>query len=171
MQIEGAAIRRCQINFEIAGMDDKSGWSIDGEGNTIHKAVGDANGCDFEDTKPECFARDHLNHVYIVQQPMFFQFSFDIGEREFSTIHRHAQFGENPGQSADMIFMPMGQHNAAYHIAVFDQVCDVGNDNIHAEQFLIGEHQTCVNDKNVVLPANCKAVFAEFSQAAEWNDL
>jgi hypothetical protein len=53
---------------------------------------------------------------------------------------------------------------------VFNEVGDIGNYDIHAEQFRLGEHQAGVDHDNVVFPAKGQAVHAEFAKAAEGDD-
>ena len=70
-----------------------------------------------------------------------------------------------------MVFVAVGEHDAAHVLAVLDEIGDVGDDDIDAEQFGFGEHEAGVDDDNVVAPANGHAVHAEFAEAAEGNDL
>jgi hypothetical protein len=66
---------------------------------------------------------------------------------------------------------PWVSTTAANPLAVLDQVGDVGDDNVHAEQFGLGKHEAGVDDDDVVAPANGHAVHAEFAEPAEGNNL
>src|SRR5438045_4636115 len=97
---------------------------------------------------------------------MFFELIFDVGERELGTVDRNIDFGQNPRQATDMVLVTVGEDDGANLIAILHQVADVRNHNVHAQQFGLGEHQSGINDKNVVTPANCHAVHTELAQSA-----
>ena len=98
---------------------------------------------------------------------MLVEFVFDIGQRELGTPDRHVQLGEHPGQGADVVFVAVGEHDAADLRPVFGQIGNVGNDDVHAKKFRFGEHQAGVDDDDVVAPADGHAVHAKFAEAAE----
>ena len=54
-----------------------------------------------------------LNQLDIVEQLVLFQLVFHIGQREFRGIHGDFQLIQNPGQPADVIFMPVREHNGS----------------------------------------------------------
>ena len=70
-----------------------------------------------------------------------------------------------------MVFVPVGEDDAADVLAVFDQVGDVGDDDIDAEQLGFREHEAGIDDDDVVAPANGHAVHAELAETAEGDDL
>ena len=55
-------------------------------------------------------------------------------------------------------------------LLVFDQIGDVRNNNIHAQQLGFRKHQAGVDDNNVVFPAEGEAVHAELAQSAEGDN-
>ncbi len=97
---------------------------------------------------------------------MLFELAFDVGERELGGVDRHLQFTQNPWQATDMILVAVGQDDGADMLAVFDQVGDIGDDNIHPQQFGLGKHETGIDDDDVVCPAKRQAVHTEFAQTA-----
>ena len=116
-------------------------------------------------------AGNHLVQVGIVEQSMLFELALDVGQRELGSVDRNIQLGENPGQTADVVFVPMGQKDRANLVAVFSQVTDVGNNNVHTQQLFFRKHQTGIDDNNVILPAESHAVHAELAQAPQRNHL
>ena len=108
-----------------------------------------------------------LAQVRVVEQAVLFQLVFHQRQRELGAEDRHPQFGKHPGQRADVVFMPVGQNDAADFVAVLDQICDVGNNDIHAEQFGFREHKAGVDDDNVIAVAHGHAVHSEFAEAAK----
>ena len=101
---------------------------------------------------------------------MLFELAFDVGQRELGGVDRNLELAQDPGQAADVVLVAVGQDDGANVRLVLNQVGDVGNDDIHAEQFRLGEHQAGVDHDNVVFPAQREAVHAELAQSAQGND-
>jgi hypothetical protein len=70
-----------------------------------------------------------------------------------------------------VIFVAVGQDDAANALAVLDEVGDVGDNDVDAKQFGFGEHESGVDDDDVVSPADRHAVHAEFAEAPQGDDL
>src|SRR3954454_13207454 len=97
---------------------------------------------------------------------MFFQLAFYERERELSAINWNVQLGQDPGQSADVVLVPMGEENGANFIAILEQVGDVRDYDVYAEQLRFGKHESCIDDDDVIGPAQGHTVHAEFAQPA-----
>ena len=102
---------------------------------------------------------------------MLFQLAFDIRQRELGPVDRNVQLRQNPRQTADVVFMAMGQNDRANLLAVFSQIADIRNNDVHTQQLLFRKHQTGIDDDDVILPAERHAVHAELAQAAQRNHL
>ena len=62
-----------------------------------------------------------------------------------------------------MVFVPVSQNDGAHPLAVLNQVGNIRHYNIHTQQFGFGEHQTSVDDDNVVAPTHGHAVHSELA--------
>src|SRR5215469_15404546 len=102
---------------------------------------------------------------------MLFELAFHVGEGELGGVDGDFKFAEEPGQSADVVLMAVSEDNGADVLFVFDEIRNVGNNDVNAEQFRFREHEAGVNHNNVVFPANREAVHAELAEAAERDDL
>ena len=103
----------------------------------------------------------------LIEQAVLFELFADERERELRAVNRNVEIGDDVGNRADVVFMRVGQNDGAHHALVLFQVGDVGNDDIHAEQFLLGEHEARVNDDDVVAGAQGEHVHSELAQPAE----
>src|SRR3954469_10726622 len=119
----------------------------------------------------EAFAGLNLVHLSVIEQAVFFQLAFDERERELSAIDGDVEFGEDPGQSADVVFVAVRQDDAADFVAVLEQISDIGDNDVHAQQFGFGEHEAGVDDDDVVTPANGHAVHSELAQTTQGNNV
>jgi hypothetical protein len=102
---------------------------------------------------------------------MLVELAFYVGECELGAVDGHVKLGEDPREAADVILMAMRKDDGADEGTVFDEIADVGDDDVDAEELFLGEHQAGVNDDDVVAETEGEAVHAEFAQAAERDDL
>src|SRR2546425_8657315 len=159
------------INFEVAGVNDHAERRMDRQRNAIHQAVRHLNGMNSKRSCLEALAWTNLAQVRAVEEAMFIQLVFDIGERELRSPHRDVQFGENPWQGANMILVAVSQNNPADMLAIFGEIRDFGDNDVHAQKFSLGEHKARIDDDNVVTPAHGHAVHAELAQPTERHDV
>ncbi len=111
-----------------------------------------------------------LDQRGFVEQLVLFEFAFDVGQREFGGVDGNLELAENPGQAADVVLVAVGEDDGADVLLVLNQVGDVGNDDVDAQQLRFGEHEAGVDDDDVVFPAKGEAVHAELAEAAEGDD-
>ena len=171
VQIEQMIVGGRGIDFEVASVNDYAERSVNREGDAIHQAVRHANGMNREHAGLEALAGAHLAQVGVFEQAVLVEFVFHIGQREFCAPHRHVEFGENPGQRADVVLVAVGEDDPANPLAILDEIGNIGNHDIDAEQFGFGEHQAGVDDNNIVAPANGHAVHTELAEAPQRDDL
>ena len=170
MQVEGLVIEGGEIDFEVAGMDDDADRRVDGEGYAINQRMRDADGLDGEGAEGEFFFRRDLDERDFVEELMLFELAFDIGQGEFGGVDGNLELAEDPGKSANVVFVAMSEDDGADMFPVFSEVGDVGHDDVDAQQFRFREHEAGVNNDNVVFPADRQAVHAEFAEATEGDD-
>ena len=112
MEVEGFTVGRRQVDFEVAAVDDDADRGFDGEGDAVDKGVGDADGLNGECAEGELFTGDDFDELGIFQS-VFFKLAVDVGEGELGAVDRDVELGENPGKSADVVFVTMGQDDGA----------------------------------------------------------
>src|SRR5438876_11965165 len=105
MQIEEAIVGGCGVYFEIAGVDENPNSRVDGEGDAIDQAVGDLDGMNGERPHAEALAAHDGMQLRLLQQTVFFQLVFDVGEGEFRAVDRDGELNKNPGEAADVAFV------------------------------------------------------------------
>ena len=171
VQVEKFVVGRRGIDFEVAGVNDHAERRVDRERDAIDQAVRYLDGMDGEGSDLEALAGAHFAQVGVVEQAVLVEFVFDVGKRELGAPDGDVEFGEDPGQRADVVFMAVGEDDAADALAVFGEIRDVGDDDVDAEEFGFGEHESGVDDDDVITPADGHAVHAELAQAAQGDNL
>ena len=66
-----------------------------------------------------------------------------------------------------MVFVAVREDEGAHLLAVLDQIGDIGDDDVDAEQFVFGEHQPGIDDDDVIAPADGHAVHSELAESAQ----
>jgi len=82
----------------------------------------------------------------IMGEAMLLQLCSYQSQRKFGTPDGNIELAEYVWESADVIFVAVGQYYPLHLIGMVEKVSDIGDDDIHAEHFLIGEHQPAIND-------------------------
>ena len=101
---------------------------------------------------------------------MLFKVVFNVGQRELSCVDGDLELVENPGQAADVVHVAVGEDDAADMSLVLNEVSDIGNNDIDAQQLRLWEHESGIDHDNVVFPAQGQAVHAELAQSAEGDN-
>ena len=102
-------------------------------------------------------------------QLVLLQAALDKRPRQTRGIDGNVEFGENVGDSADVILVTVGQHQAADLVAVLNQIADIGDDDVYPEQLTTGEHHAGVNNDDVVAAAQGEHVHTELAESTERN--
>src|SRR5581483_2738767 len=171
VQVKNAVLGGRGIDFEVAGVDHDAQRRADSQRNAVHQTMGHADRMKGERSQPEAVAGSDLVQLHFVEQTVFFQFAFSQRERKFRAVNGDIEFAQNPWQAADVVFVAVSENDAANLIPVLQQVRDVWNNDVYAQQFRLGEHQAGVDHDDVVAPADDHAVHTELTESAERNKL
>jgi hypothetical protein len=129
--------------------------------------MGDADGHDGKWPQRETAAGEYLDELGIVEQAVLVELALHIGESELGAVDRDVELGEDPRETADVVFMPVRKDYPADLRAVLDEIADVGDDDIDAEQLFFGEHEAGVDDEDVVAETQSETIHAELTESAE----
>ena len=169
VQIERLPVDWRRIHLVVAGVNDHARRRAYRQRHAIDRAVRDVDVFDAEASDLRAIAGLHFAQVGRIQQPVFLQPLAHQRQRESGAVDRHVQVAQDVGQGADVIFVPVRQHDGAHPIAILLEVGDVRNDDVHAEQFGFRKHHPGIDDDDVVAAAQHEHVHAELAQPAERN--
>src|SRR6185437_38709 len=80
LQVERMAVRRGEVDLEVAGVEDDAGGGVDGERDAVDERVRDADGHDAEGAERETPAGQHLDELSVVEEAVLVELALDIGE-------------------------------------------------------------------------------------------
>jgi len=142
-------------------LEDDADGGVDGERDAVDEGVRDADGEDGKDAEVEAAAGEDFDEFGVVEEAMLFELAFDVGEGELGAVDGDVEVGEDPGEAADVVLVAVGEDDAADFGAVLDEVGDVRDDDVDAEELFFGEHEAGVDHDDVVAVVECEAVHAE----------
>ena len=98
---------------------------------------------------------------------MLLELAVDVGEGELGAVDGNVvELGEDPGESADVVLVAMGEDDGADEVFILDEVGDVGDNDVDAEELGLGKHEAGVDDDDVVFIAEGETVHAELAESA-----
>ena len=61
-----------------------------------------------------------------------------------------------------MVLMTMGQDNRFNHVAIFQKIADIRDNQIYPQHIFLGEHETGVNHQNFIIHPDNGHVLTDF---------
>ena len=119
----------------------------------------------------ESVLRDELAQLGRAQQAVLVQLGRDQLERELRGPHLgHAHLAQEVRQPADVVFVPVREHDGAHPVGAVLEVAEVRQHEVDAEMLVAREGQACVDDDDVLVQLEDGHVLADLTEPAEGND-
>ena len=171
LQVNLVSEDRRVIDLEVAGMDDRPGRRIDGQGRCILNRVICLN-----ELYPETARVDGLtegNHLAADLRHHIFLFELVLNDAhgKLRGIEGHRQLVQDIGNRPDMVFMSVGDENALDLVFILDQKGNIGYDKVDPRHVVLGERHSAVNDDDTVAVAESCHIHSDEFNAAQGNDL
>lgn len=132
--------------------------------------MGDADGFDFEVAELECVSHCEGVVIHFDSPGSFFHFVSDHGLGEGRAVNGDVEFGEEEGEGADVVFVGVGDNDAANFVFVLSKVGEIGDYDIDAVVLFVWEADSAIDNDDVVFGFDDGAVFTDFSGTAEGDD-
>ena len=163
--------QRRVVDLEVAGMNDNAGRTLDGKSQRIGNGMVHMDRLHRETAQLDLLAGAYLVENGAGGQTMLLQLVFDQSDGELGRIDGHIELFEQIRQTADMIFMTVGDKQAFDTVFVFQHIGEIRNDQINAEHLGIREHQTAVHKDHIPLTFVQGNVFADLAKTAQRTDV
>ena len=102
-----------------------------------------------------------------LDEPVLAQLVAQETERQRRAVDRHGQARQDVRQRADVVLVPVGEHDAADVADALLQPRDVRDHQVDTEHLLLREHQAGVDDHDVVAAAEREHVATDLAEPAE----
>ena len=133
--------------------------------------MGDLDEADPERPQPNRAAGAHPFQVAPVGEVVLAQLAGHQAEREVAAVDRDAHLFEQIRYGADVILVAVGQNDAADFLRMGDEVGEIRDDDIDAENLFLGKHEAGVDHDQIAPAAQHRAIQTEFAEATERDDL
>ena len=117
-------------------------------------------------TSTICLGCD-LDEDGIALQVVLFQAPLDQRQREGGAVDRHFDIAQEIGNGADVVFVAVGEDEAADLSRVLLEESQVGHYQVYAQQLGFRKHHAAINDDDVLPVADGGHVHAELAQATQ----
>ena len=164
------AIERGLVQLKIAGVNNRSHRRRDGHPNAVGDAVRHAQ--DFYMDLPEIQRLTGFDEMQLrlLKHSVFLQPPAGKSKGQTGAVNGNREFSQQIGEGADVVLMAMRHDDATHLFLVFQQVGEIRDYEIHAQQFISGKHQSGIDDNDIVAIADRHHVHAEFPKSAEGDN-
>ena len=167
VQVAHALVGGRGIKLEVAGMNDGPERRGQGQRAGFDCAVGEVDEFHMEGTNLKRLAGMHLHQPNAVGQAVLFQLGASQCQGERRTVNGRVHFVQQIRQSPDVVFVRMRQQDGAQAFPVLPHVGEIRNNDVHAQQFGVREHDAAVDDDHVAVVFVRHHVHSELAQTAE----
>src|SRR5262249_509331 len=101
---------------------------------------------------------------------VLFQLVFHKSHRESRPVHRHIQIGKDERKGADVVFVAVRQEDRLDFTLPFEEISDMGNDDVDPEKFLVRKHHARIHNNDGSTAPEGHHVHTEFAEPAKRNN-
>ena len=158
------------VNLEVTRVDDGSGVTGQCIGQGIRNGVVDVDGFNVECAEAEGVAGLNFVEFAFLENAMLFQLALNETDGQPRGIDRRLHLLEQERKASDVVFVAVGNDDAADTVGVAEQIGKVRNDKVHAEHVGFRERGTTVQKDNVSVVLEHGHILADFVESADKAD-
>src|ERR1700687_675220 len=161
------AIWRVVIELEVARVHNLSDRRIDRQRDRVGDGVTHRHRLHPERPELHRIADPNLAQVGFAKEPMLFQLGLDETQRQPRPVDGNVDLLQRVRQTADMVLVAVREEDPKHFTVAAQQVGDVGQHKVDARHVLVREHESGVDDKDLVVPLEGPHVDSDLAQAAQ----
>ena len=160
------------VELEVAGMQNVSAGRPEEQAQSAWNGVVYRESLELKASELHHLARLDLAELRVLDLVLF-ELALDKPKGQLSGVNGHlnVQIFKEIRQGAGMVFVAMGNHDAAQFMRVLEQIGVVGQDQIDAGMIVVGKHNARIIEDDVVAALENGHVLADSIKAAQGNDL
>lgn len=139
---------------------------VDRQSHGVYRAVSHVDELDLETAQADFSSGADFVQRGLVLEVVLFQPPLDHRLGVAGAVDRRIELRKDVGDGPDVVLVAMRENQAPDVLAVVDQVGEVGDDDVDAEQLAARKHQPRVDDDNIVSAAQSQHVHAELAKPA-----
>ena len=168
-QVGGPSVGGKLVEFDIAGVQHRSGPGVDGDRQRIGDRVVDGEVLALEYSVRTALPLSHFDELRF--DPVFTALRGNQGEGELGTDDRDvaAQLQQKRDR-ADMVLVRVGEYQRLDLVQPIFDMADIRQDQIDARLVVAGEQHSAVDDQQPAQVLENRHVAADFADTAERGD-
>ena len=168
-QVSQTMIQRQRVDLHVAGVDDVTRRSAHRDGQGIRNGVGDRHELQVEGAHFELVAALDLNLRGLKMMLLALGVNEPQGQLGADQGDVRTQL-EQIWHAADVVLMPMSQHQGIHLIQLVLDVAEVGQNQIHARLLLLREEHATVDQQNVAVVLDHIHIATDLPQTPQGDD-
>ena len=169
--VAGFVVQRGLIELDVAGMEHLADGSFHGQSVALGNGMVHGKEVEDEAAQRHRTVGGHGHKFHPVQQGLFLKLVFHKGKGEGGTVNAYAAqtfiLEQEPRQGSYVIFVAVGEHDAEHFFTFGKDGIQPGDDDIHAEQRVIGKHEAAIHQHNPLVGLPLLAVHADFAVSSQ----
>jgi len=158
------------VELEIARMDDQADGSGDAQPHAVGDRVADAKELDGKGVQVQHVCGRDGVQFGVRQQVVLPEFDFDEAPGQAGGIERRMDVAHQVGQPAHVVFVAVGDNDGPDPILALKDVVHIGDHDINAQHVAFWEHQSAVDDQQLVVILKDHHILADLSHSPEGDD-
>jgi hypothetical protein len=112
-------------------------------------------------------ASGNLMEVGLLGEVVFIETALYERKGERCAINGQREFRDQEGNAADVVFVAVGEHEAADVFPVGVKKLEIRRNDVYTEHLVFGKHHAGIDHQNVVSVAQCGAIHSELTEPTE----
>ena len=169
-QVGRAAVDRREIELEVARVQDGPNRCAVRDRERVRHGVRHGNELALDRADRTHLAVGDRDQLGAIDQPGFVDAASGKAQCERGPVQGRRHVAQQIRESADVVFVAVGEHDAVDPLRVVAQVREVGQDEVDAGHVGLGEHEAAVDDDDPALDLDAEAVAPDLAETAEEDD-
>ena len=161
------AEQRILVDLPVAGVEHAAIGRLDQQRVAFGDRVRERHVGEAERAEREAAVARDRDELHLLGDPLLLQLAADQPRGEGRGVERHAEIGGQIGDRADMILMPVREHDADQAVGMTLDEVEIGEHEIDAGIGGIGEGEAEIDHHPFAVAAVEIDVHADFARAAE----
>ena len=165
-EVGDPAVERQLVHLEVAGVQHDAGRRLDGDRERVRDRVVDREELALERAEP--LGGAFLDRQRVRRDPPLGQLRLDERERELRADERDVRLvGQQVGHRADVVLVPVGEHDRLYVVEPIDDRLEVRQDQIDTGLVDVREQDAAVDDEELAFVLEDGHVATDRAEATE----
>ena len=169
-EVGGATVHRGVIELEISRVDRRSHRGVDCQPHPVGDAVADGEEFHVERSEFQRILGGDGTEVGSFQPLVLLQLNLDEATGEGGSVDRRLHVRQEIGKGPDMVLVAVGDHDPPHPVAALADIAHVGDHDVHPRHLCGGEHETSIDDEEVLPVLHHHHVLADLPHAAQGED-